>query len=212
MAVCPNDFTCIDSSEQQMFTSPLHPHFLRDNPLLTTDRLILRDFKESDWETVLNYQSDPLYLRYNPWTERTEEDARAFVGIFVAHQAEQPRLKFQLALILKETGQLIGNCGVRVNDPELREANIGYELDSRYWGNGYATEAAREILRFGFEELDMHRIWASCLAENTGSSHVLEKLGMVQEAHFQEKKYFKDRWWDEKIYAILVSTWHEERS
>src|SRR5207248_438854 len=112
---------------------------------LTTERLLLREFVEEDWEAVLAYQTDPLYLRYYAWTQRTEGDVREFVGWFLAHQQEQPRLKFQLAVVLKAEGRLIGNCGVRVNDPVLLEGNIGYELGSRYWGQGYATEAAREI-------------------------------------------------------------------
>jgi RimJ/RimL family protein N-acetyltransferase len=113
---------------------------------LTSPRLLLREFVEEDWEAVLAYQSDPLYLRYYEWTERTEADVREFVGWFLAQQQEEPRTKFQLAVVLKDEGRLIGNCGVRVNDPDLREGNIGYELDSRYWGQGYATEAARVVL------------------------------------------------------------------
>src|SRR2546430_15005083 len=118
---------------------------------LSTHRLLLREFVEGDWEAVLAYQSDPLYLRYNPWTERTEADGRAFVGRFLANQQEQPRTRFQLAIVVKAEGRLIGNCGVRENDPELREGNIGYELNSRDWGQGYATEAARHVARLGFE-------------------------------------------------------------
>src|SRR5438874_6189238 len=105
---------------------------------LSTHRLLLREFVEEDWEAVLAYQSDPLYLRYNPWTERTEADVRVFVGRFLAQQQEQPRTRFQLAVVIKVGGRLIGNCGVRVNDPDLREGNIGYELDPRCWGQGYA--------------------------------------------------------------------------
>jgi len=99
---------------------------------LTTRRLLLREFVEEDWESVLAYQSDPLYLRYNPFVQRTEPDVREFVGRFLANQQQQPRTKFQLAVVLKEKGRLIGNCGVRVNDVGLREGNIGYELDSGY--------------------------------------------------------------------------------
>jgi RimJ/RimL family protein N-acetyltransferase len=169
--------------------------------------LLLREFVEADWETVLAYQSDPLYLRYYAWTERDEAGAREFVGWFLAQQQETPRTKFQLAVVLKDTGRLIGNCGVRVNDPDLREGNIGYELGSRYWGQGYATEAAREIVRFGFEELGLHRIWSWCVAENTGSARVLEKVGMRQEGYLREKEYYKDRWWDQRQFAILDHEW-----
>ena len=174
---------------------------------LTTERLLLRDFVEADWEAVLAYQRDPLYLRYYAWTRRTAEDAREFVGWFLAHQREDPRTKFQLAVVLESEDRLIGNCGVRVNDPVLREGNIGFELDSRFWGQGYATEAAREIVRFGFEELNLHRISAYCVNENVGSARVLEKVGMRCEGCLREKEHYKGKWWDHRLFAILDHEW-----
>ena len=174
---------------------------------LTTDRLLLREFEERDWEAVLAYQSDPLYLRYYAWTQRTEADVREFVGWFLKQQLERPRIKFQLALVLKAEGRLIGNCGVRVKDTNLRGGDIGYELDSRYWGHGYATEAAQEIVRFGFEELGLQRIWAECVAENIGSARVLEKVGMRQEGYLTEKEYYKGRWWHQRLFAVLDREW-----
>jgi ribosomal-protein-alanine N-acetyltransferase len=174
---------------------------------LTTDRLILREIVEEDWNAVLAYQSDPLYLRYYAWTQRTEADVREFIGWFLANQQQQPRTRFQLAVVLKAEERLIGNCGVRINDVDLREGNIGYELDSRYWGHGYATEAAREIVRFGFEELRLHRIWSWCVAENAGSARVLEKVGMRPEGYLREKEYYRDRWWDQRLFAILDHEW-----
>ena len=134
-----------------------------------TDRLVLREFVEEDWRAVLAYQSDPLYLRFYPWEGRTEEDVRAFLGMFLRQQSEEPRHKFQFPVTLREDGRLIGNCGLRVTDADLREADIGYEMDSRHWGRGYATEAAREMLRLGFAEFGMRRIRAECLAENRAS-------------------------------------------
>lgn len=177
------------------------------NLRFTTNRLILREFAEDDWRATLAYQSDPLYLRYYEWTDRTEEDVRGFVGLFLAQQAEQPRRKFPFALTRKEDGRLIGNGGVRVNDAKMREANIGYELDPRLWGHGLATEAARELLRFGFAELGMHRIYAECVADNAAPARVLDKIGMQREARLREKTWFKDRWWDILIYAILEGEW-----
>lgn len=174
---------------------------------LETDRLVMREFVAADWEAVLAYQSDPLYLRYYHWTERNEADARDFVQMFLDQQQEQPRTKFQLALSLKSEQQLIGNCGIRINDPELREANIGYELNSHYWGQGYATEAARAIVRCGFEALGMHRIWSWCIAENIGSARVLEKAGMRLEGRLREKEFIKGQWRDHLLYAILDYEW-----
>ncbi|UCC51101.1 MAG: GNAT family N-acetyltransferase [Anaerolineaceae bacterium] len=177
---------------------------------LETDRLILREFEGSDWTAVLAYQSDPLYLRYYHWTERSQKDVKRFVKMFLHQQQERPRTIFQLAVVPKDKNQLIGNCGIRINNVELREANIGYELDSRFWGKGYATEAAQAILRFGFIELGLHRIFASTLAVNKGSARVLEKLGMRLEARELEKEFIKGRWYDNLTYAILDREWIDE--
>jgi RimJ/RimL family protein N-acetyltransferase len=175
--------------------------------LLTTERLLLREFVESDWPTVLAYQSDPRYLRYYHWTERNEKDVREFVQTQIASQYEQPRTKFQLAIALRENQQLIGNCGIRMKSADAHEADIGYELDPKYWGHGYATEAASAMVRFGFEELKVHRIWAWCIAENAASAHVLEKLGMRLEGRLRDKEQFKGRWWDTLNYGILDHEW-----
>ncbi|MDX1414770.1 MAG: GNAT family N-acetyltransferase [Candidatus Promineifilaceae bacterium] len=178
--------------------------------ILTTGRLCLREFEDRDWERVIAYQSNPLYLRYYHWTKRSEADVQAFVQMFLDAQQERPRRTFQLAVTLRHSGLLIGNCGIRINNPSLREANIGYELDNEYWGNGYATEAARAILEFGFQELRLRRVWANTLAVNKGSARVLEKLGMRLECREIEKEFIKDRWYDSLTYAILDREWDIE--
>lgn len=92
---------------------------------------------------MLAYQNDPLYLRYYSWTERPEAQVRAFLKMLIDYQSEEPRRKFQLAITLPETGDLIGNCGIRRKADNDWEADIGYELAPAHWGRGYATEAAR---------------------------------------------------------------------
>ena len=178
--------------------------------ILTTERLLLREFEDNDWRAVLQYQSNPEYLRYYHWSRRTEQDVRAFVRMFINWSEEQPRKKFQLAIILKEENRLIGNCGIRMKTPHAREADLGYELDPRYWGCGYATEAASAFLAFGFRELGLHRIWAWCIAENLASARVLEKIGMQQEGRLRENEWMKGRWWDTLLYAILEHEWQAQ--
>src|SRR5579859_367219 len=175
--------------------------------ILTTERLLLREFEESDWRAVYAYQKHPLYLRYTPWSNRTEMEVRVFVQTFLSWRAALPRSKFQFAVILRSSGELIGNCGIRTTAGKSWEADIGYEYDHRYWGQGYATESARALLAFGFGELNLHRIWAHCIAENTGSSHVMEKIGMRYEGRFYEAEWMKERWWDTLVYAILDREW-----
>ena len=160
---------------------------------------------------MLVYQSDPRYLRYYEWEERTEGDARAFVQRFVDWQVEEPRLKFQLAATQAKDGRLIGNCGVRLERAGAQVGELGYELAPTFWGLGYATEATREMLRFGFEELGLHRIWGHTVAENTASRRVMEKQGMCCEGQLRENKRFKGRWWDTVIYGILAREWQKVR-
>lgn len=174
---------------------------------LFTDRLTLREFQADDWPAVLAYQSDPRYLRYYPWTERTPADAQAFVRMFLAQQQQHPRTKFQLAIVHNESQQLIGNCGIRLAAHGARTADIGYEIAPDFWGHGYATEAARAIVHFGFSRFQLHRVWAECVAENVGSIRVLEKLGMRREGRLRETQHFKDRWWDTLLYAVLEDEW-----
>ena len=174
---------------------------------IETDRLILREFAHADEPAMLAYWMDERYRRFYPESDDLERDVRELVGRFVAAQAAQPRHTWQLAIVDPAGGTLLGNCGIRVNDPVRREANIGYELDPAAWGRGYATEAASAILAFGFTELGMHRVWAECIADNMGSVRVLEKLGMRREAHFRDHQWFRGRWWDTLIYAILDHEW-----
>lgn len=178
---------------------------------LETERLILRDFVKDDWQRVLEYQSDPLYLRYYEWTERTPEAAQEFVGWFLDHQKQNPRIKFQLALVLKSEDRLIGNCGIRMDRADAFQADIGYELDPKYWNHGYASEAARAIVDFGFSTFGLHRVWAWTVGDNAGSAHVLEKLGMRLEGRLRENEFYKGRWWDTLMYGILADEWQAHK-
>jgi RimJ/RimL family protein N-acetyltransferase len=127
--------------------------------------------------------------------------------MFLDHQKQIPRVKYQFAIPLKPTGQLIGNRGVRRASAETREGDIGYELNSKFWGSGYATEAARTVMHFGFSHMNLERITAWCVADNVGSARVLEKLGMRLEKRRQDHQYFKGRWWDTLSYAISYEEW-----
>ena len=175
----------------------------------TTERLVLREFVEADWAAVLSYQRDARYLRYYPWTDRTPDDARAFVGMFLGWQGEQPRRRFQLAITLRGDGSLIGNCGLRRKPGNDWEADLGYELAPECWGRGYATEAAGALVNLGFRELALDRISSWCIAENTPSARVLERLGFREEGRLRRNEYFKGRWWDTLLYALLRDEWVE---
>ena len=172
---------------------------------------MLREYVEEDWPAVLAYQSKSDYLVYYPWSERSERDVREFLSGLIAWQREEPRYRFQLAITLPEDGRLIGSCGIRKQSPTSRVADIGYELDPAFWGQGYATEAAREMVSLGFGELGVHRVWSWIIAENRRSARVLERLGLRVEGRLRDHEWFKGRWWDHELYGLLAEEWDGAR-
>ena len=174
---------------------------------LETPRLILREYTEDDTPAVLAYQRDPRYLRYYPWEQRTLEDTQRFVRTFIDWQSESPRRRFQLAVLLRESGALIGSCGVRRKPDDDTEADIGFELSPEQWGRGYATEAATAMMDFAFGELGLRRLSSWCIAENAASARVLEKIGMSLEGRLIAAERFKGRDWDTLLFGMARERW-----
>lgn len=174
---------------------------------IATERLVLREFVAEDWPAVLAYQRDPRYLLFYPSTNRTEAVVQDFVQMFLDQQAEQPRRKFQLAITYRDDDQVIGNCGIRRKPENDWEADIGFELAPKHWGQGIATEAALSIVNYGFRELGLHRVSSWCIADNTASARVLEKVGLRPEGRLRDHEYFKGRWWDTLLFGLLESEW-----
>jgi RimJ/RimL family protein N-acetyltransferase len=171
--------------------------------VVRTDRLVLRELDEADCGAVHSYASDSEVVRYMDWGPNTEDETKKYIQRATETQREHPRNNYELAIILKEDGRLIGSCGIHVSDPNNREGWIGYCLSRHFWRQGYGTETAKALLRFGFDYLNLHRIFALCDPENLASAHVLEKVGMQQEGHFRERKFRKGMWHDESLYAII---------
>jgi len=175
--------------------------------VIQTSRLLLRDLQESDWQAVHAYASDPEVVRYMEWGPNTEAETTNFIQQSIAGRNEEPRRNYTLAVVLKAENQLIGGCGIHVSAPDSREGWIGYCLNRRFWGQGYATETAKALLAFGFGHLNLHRIFATCDPGNIGSVRILEKIGMQRERHLRESKWAKGKWRDSLLYAILDYEW-----
>ncbi|MGZ3461489.1 MAG: GNAT family N-acetyltransferase [Archangium sp.] len=174
---------------------------------LTTPRLLLREFEEDDWRATHPYESDPEVARYAFHDIRTPAESRDYILRVMAQARETPRHVYDFAVVLRDGNRLIGRCGMRITDPELREAMLWYVLDRSQWGRGFITEAARAVVDFGFGTLGLHRVWADCDPRNPASFRVMEKLGMRQEAHFRENVFLKGEWCDSLIYALLDREW-----
>ena len=176
---------------------------------IETERLVLRDFSLDDATALAACRADERYWRYYDEEDDILAGARRHVEMFVAWQQAEPRTHFQLAIMLKRSGRLIGDCGLRqrgelaFGEAANNEGDIGYELDPAYWGQGYATEAVLAILAFGFGERGLHRIWTACSSENERSWRLMERIGMRREGLLKQNVWMKGRWWDTLVYAIL---------
>ncbi len=181
--------------------------------LLQTPRLIIRNFEDSDIESFVAYRNIPEVAKYQGWKipyprERAVQLIREMRGM----QFPQPGHWLQLALILKESGRMIGDVGVRIKKDDSRQAVIGFTLTPEYWRMGYATEAVTSLLEFLFDELDLHRVLADCDTENTGSWRTLEKVGFRREAHFVDSFLMGEDYASEYIYGMLQREWRARKN
>ena len=182
---------------------------MQENQSLTlqTDRLLLREFREEDWRDAHEYGSDAETVKYMPFGPNTEAETKDFISRTLVRQKEAPRLFYDFAIVKKLDKKLIGSCGINVVDAVNKESMVGYILNRKYWNQGYVTEAARAVVAFGFEQMNLHRIIASCDPENTGSYRVMENIGMQREGHLRQEKMFKGVWRDFLLYSILENEW-----
>jgi ribosomal-protein-alanine N-acetyltransferase len=143
---------------------------------LRTARLVLREFRIDDAETVFAYQSTQAYLEHYAENEPTLDDVRHLVATFCEWAQEVPRTKYQLAITVDD--HLIGTCGVRMEAPDSAVAEFGCELDPRFWGRGYARESSRAILDFCLEALQLRAISARTMPRNSRAVRLAENLGL----------------------------------
>lgn len=163
---------------------------------IKTKRLLIRDFEYSDWQAVLEYASDSSVMKYIPGGAFTKEAAKNFVAINMGDHAKN------YPVVLLEEQAVIGHIVFHKVFGE-HTYEIGWVFNPKYYNKGYASEAALAVLKYGFGELKLHRIIATCQPENPPSYKVMEKIGMRREGYFKKCIPHGDEWWDEYYYAIL---------
>ena len=167
---------------------------------LETERLILRKYKETDFEDLFAYLSDAQVVAFEPYKPMSEDEVRD-------NLAWRMSTEEMLAIEEKATGRMIGNVYLGNRDFESKE--LGYVLNRNYWGKGYAAEACAAVIQAALST-GTHRIYAECDPMNTASWKLLERLGFVREAHFRQNVYFwtdrqgKPIWKDTYVYSLLA--------
>lgn len=175
-------------------------------PLLRTDRLVLRQMTDDDLAAVHAIFGDAESCRYftvqNCEPYATPEETKANVLDWAAWAFAQGKgLRWGLTLVAD--GLLIGTAGINWWDRDNHCAEIGYDLNRQYWGQGLMTEAVHAILRWGFAHMALHRIEADTTEGNFGSMRVLEKCGFVLEGTARERHFAQNRYWHNLRYGLL---------
>jgi len=127
----------------------------------------------------------------------------AIINAWIADNEARPVQAYTFIITHRQTAEFVGMIGVRIGRPAYRIAEVWYKLHVSQWGRGYATEALRRIIEFGFVDLTLHRMEAGCATANTGSVRVLEKAGMKREGMRRKALPLKSGWADNYIYGIL---------
>ena len=177
---------------------------------LDARRLVLRRFAETDAAAFLAYRNDPEIARYQGWEGCGVKESAEFVRRHAVQRFGVPGEWLQIAITLKTTGELIGDCAVRIHADDVRQATIGVTLARAHHGQGFASEALSCLFEYLFRQQALHRVVADTDAENTAMQKLAERLGMRREGHSRQSLWFKGRWADECFYAILRDEWLAE--
>lgn len=171
--------------------------------MLFTQRLILRPITLEDATAFQAFGGNPENVRYMAWGPNTLDATIDFI--------KTTRVGYDFAIILKDTNKLIGSCGIYPDDKN-DTGNLGWILHMDYWKCGYGTEFAKELVRYGFEDLKLRRIKADCVAENYGSYRLMERSGMRREGlHKQSMWANVDKEWKDTVsYAILAEEYFNQ--
>ncbi|SHI20909.1 GNAT family N-acetyltransferase [Sporanaerobacter acetigenes] len=168
---------------------------------ISTERLVMRKFNKNDYQDVFEYLSDEDVMEHiePPFTYK---EAKKFVDTFIC---EDPSV---FALVEKSSGKVIGHVIFHPYEYE-NVYEIGWIINKDYQGRGYAFEISNVLMEYGFEELKLHRIFATTVAGNNRSSSLLEKLNMKKEAVFRKANFHNEKWIDEYWYGILEEDYFE---
>jgi len=171
-------------------------------PNLETERLLLRRVNENDANEIFALRSNPETMKYIPRPlVKSIDDALEHIAMIDAKIESNEGINW--AITYKDNPKLIGIIGHYRIKPENYRAEIGYMLLPEYHGKGIVSEAVKEAINYGFNEIKLHSIEAIIDPENFGSERVLQKCGFVKEAHLKENAFYEGRFLDTVIYSIL---------
>lgn len=175
---------------------------MRKLPVLTCERLILRPFLLSDGKRVQELAGAKEVAATTLNIPHPYQDGMAETWIRDHEKHFQQDQVFTLAICLKESNELIGAISLVLFRHDSK-GSLGYWIGTDYWNNGYCTEAAKAIMKYGFEQLGLNRVYSTHLSHNPASGKVMQKLGMKQEGVFRQHVNKWGKFHDLVYYGVL---------
>ncbi len=176
--------------------------------IIETERLIIRNLKASDLSDFHFYRSNSEVTKYQGFDVFTMEQAGEFIKEQIDKEFGKAGEWVQYGIENKARGKIIGDCAIRLDQDDIRIAEIGITISHKEQKNGYAKESLIAILNFLFGIDDFHRVSEIVDAENIASINLLKSVGFRQEGHFIQNIFFKGKWGSELQYAMLKREWN----
>ena len=181
-------------------------------PKLITSRLILDELRPTDAEVLYHHFSNPDIVEFYDLEAFSDMgQATDLIQLFAKRYQDESGIRW--AIRLRNNGEFIGTCGYNAWNVRMKSAGIGYDVSQPHWGNGYATEALAEIIKYGFSGYlpcaDLNRIQGDTVPGNFASEAVLLKLGFKEEGLLRESGYWKGRFHDLKCFGLIRSEYNK---
>lgn len=181
---------------------------------MITERLIIRDYKATDFGEYFRLKSDreTMYYLQDIQLHSQKEALEDFENVLADMKSEHRKFYF-FHIELKDTHEQVGSIGYTVVDhtPVGKLVHAGYFTYPKFWNKGYVSEALNRVLQFAFSENDVYRVTTGCLAENIGSEKVMIKCGLIKEAEHLDWEWHDGKMKTRLEYRILKSEWEERR-
>lgn len=196
------DKTPLHLSWREFFGSDSEVELFRHPPQMETARLTLRPFRLRDASDVYVWSHDPEVARYVLWEPHSSvrESKNWIRWMKRMYREAQPA---SWAVVLKDSGRVIGSIGFMWFNRDYHSAEVGYSIARDCWGRGIATEALACIVKYGFETLRLHRIEAQHDTRNPASGRVMEKCGFHREGILRDRIFNKGEYIDVALWAII---------
>lgn len=174
---------------------------------ITTTRLHIRRFQKNDIDRLVEIRSDPQVAQFQSWPAVDRTAMATLITDAAAATLGVPGQWFQFAIAMRDSDELIGDCGLHILQEDPRQAELGYTLGTAHQGQGLAQEAIGAVLTYLFDHLDLHRVAAITDVRNQGSIRLLERLHFRREGKTVQAFWNKEEWVDEYLYAMTKKRW-----